>query len=296
MTYNEFKCSIVSGIKEYLPNKYSDAMVSFNPVLKNNGLILDALHIHRKGSNVTPNIYLNSFYEQFEDGRSLDDILSDIARMQIENEDIPDIDTVAFTDFQRARSRIKARLVNADLNADFLADKPHTIVADLATVYVIEFSSCEGETMSATITQPILDSYGITVEELHQIALNNMTDDAYITSMSNLLSELGLTDESAVRPKETLFVLTNTSKTNGAAMVLNDRAMDDVIDRIGKDFFALPSSVHEWILVPCGAGIGVEELVRMVREVNASNVAPHERLSNHVYTYDPEQHQLKIAV
>lgn len=296
MTYSEFKDTIVSRIKEYLPKKYSDAMVSFNPVLKNNGLILDALHIRLKDSNVTPNIYLNHFYEQFKDGRSLEDILLEIARMQIENEDISDIDIAAFTDFKNAAHRIKAKLINAAQNADYLSNKPHTIVAkDLVAVYYIEFASCESGTMSAVITKPILDAYGITVGELHQIALNNMSDDAFFTGMGDLLSEFGL-PEHADHLEETMFVLSNTSRMNGAAMVLNNKAMDSVIDRIGKDFYALPSSIHEWILVPKRLDISVPELAKMVREINETNVAPHERLSNHVYTYDPAHHELRLAV
>lgn len=299
MTYDEFKDVITSRIKGYLPEKYSDASVSIKPVLKNNNLSLDALCIRLNGSNICPNIYLNNFFHQLEDGQSIEDILSEIAHMRIECGEVPDFDVSILTDFQRVRSRIKARLVNATQNADYLADKPHTVVADLAAVYFIEFASCGNGTMSAVITDSLLNTYGISVNELHKTAIDNLEKDACFTGMTDLFLELDLPEyllEAIASTEESMFVLSNASRINGAAMVLSRTAMDSVADKIGTDFYILPSSIHELILVPSRAGIDPKELEQMVREVNATKVAPHERLSDHVYTYDLTHHELRLAV
>ena len=68
MNYEEFKQEVADRIKEFLPEKYADADVSIQTVVKNNDQKLDGLMVKLEDSNIAPNIYLNQFYEQHEDG------------------------------------------------------------------------------------------------------------------------------------------------------------------------------------------------------------------------------------
>lgn len=61
LNYEEFKDTIASKIKDYLPNEYSDTEVTINSFLKNNSVHLDGLIIREPGSNICPNIYLNQY-------------------------------------------------------------------------------------------------------------------------------------------------------------------------------------------------------------------------------------------
>ena len=70
--------------------------------------------------------------------------------------------------------------------------------------------------------------------------------------------------------------------------------MKTVIERVGNEFFVLPSSVHECLIVTATADMEVSSLVSMVRDVNQSQVAPDERLSDSVYVYT-EEGGLRIA-
>ena len=79
MNYEEFKQEVADRIKEFLPEKYENADVSIQTVVKNNDQKLDGLMVKLEDSNIAPNIYLNQFYEQHEDGRPMDDILAAIA-------------------------------------------------------------------------------------------------------------------------------------------------------------------------------------------------------------------------
>ena len=75
-SYEEFKQEVADRIKEFLPEKYENADVSIQTVVKNNDQKLDGLMVKLEDSNIAPNIYLNQFYEQHEDGRPMDDILA----------------------------------------------------------------------------------------------------------------------------------------------------------------------------------------------------------------------------
>lgn len=90
---------------------------------------------------------------------------------------------------------------------------------------------------------------------------------------------------------DTMFVLTNDTKVNGAAAILNDDTRQEIADKVG-DFYVLPSSVHETLIIPKDAGMELRDLEQMVQEVNQTQVALQERLSDHVYEYDAKEHEL----
>lgn len=90
---------------------------------------------------------------------------------------------------------------------------------------------------------------------------------------------------------DTMFVLTNDTKVNGAAAILNDDIRQEIAEKVG-DFYMLPSLIHETLIIPKDAGMEFKELEQMVQEVNQKQVAPGERLSDHVYEYDAKEHEL----
>ena len=82
-----------------------------------------------------------------------------------------------------------------------------------------------------------------------------------------------------------MFVATNSKKVNGAGVILYDGLLRTFAEKIGGDFYILPSSVHEVIFVPANGDMDARYLIQMVKEVNATEVAPDEVLSDNVYMY-----------
>ena len=71
-------------------------------------------------------------------------------------------------------------------------------------------------------------------------------------------------------------------------------ALEELSETIGSDLYILPSSVHECIAVSTELG-DPETLAEMVQEVNGSQVAPEEQLSDHVYHYDANTKEITLA-
>lgn len=59
-------------------------------------------------------------------------------------------------------------------------------------------------------------------------------------------------------------------------------------------FYILPSSVHEVLLIPADNQISMSTLSSMVRDVNSSQLAREEILSDHVYYYSLETDQITM--
>ena len=60
-----------------------------------------------------------------------------------------------------------------------------------------------------------------------------------------------------------------------------------------EGFYVLPSSVHEVLIVPDNGEMEPKMLGEMVREVNKNEVERQEVLSDRVYSYDKEKHQIR---
>jgi len=314
MNYEEFKQEVVDNIKDHLPEKYEDATVQINEVTKNNA-ILDGLTIRTEDVNVSPTIYLESFYEDLQNGKSMDEVLDNIAAVYTEHALDKDFDVSQITNFEAVEDKIIPRVVGIEGNDELLAQRPHEIVAeDLAITYAIDLGSGPDGGMSVPITNSLMEQYGISQEQLHETAMRNMDEKMYITfkGMNEVMAEMMMPqmlemtggDEQAARdmldsmvpPEEAMYVVSNEEKLNGAVAVFDQKTMDDIAEKVGGDFYVLPSSIHEALVVPMTEdGPDRAQLESMVREVNETQVAPQDRLSDNVYAYDAKEHELMRA-
>lgn len=98
-------------------------------------------------------------------------------------------------------------------------------------------------------------------------------------------------DDIGEEEDEVMYVLTNKEKYFGAAGILFCAELFQEV--IGKNnFYILPSSVHELILVKDDEGCDMQGLSAMVRCVNEEQVDREERLSDHAYYYDWKQNKV----
>ena len=77
--YRDFVEQVKEQIQDFLPEKFADAAVEVNQIVKNNDCVLDGLMVRTEESNIAPTIYLNPYFEQIQDGTELDDVLAQIA-------------------------------------------------------------------------------------------------------------------------------------------------------------------------------------------------------------------------
>ena len=74
----------------------------------------------------------------------------------------------------------------------------------------------------------------------------------------------------------------------GAAVILKKGALDEAFSKVGS-FYILPSSIHELLIYPCDGTLNVNDILPMVREINATEVKPQDKLSDNVYMYDGKE-------
>lgn len=169
--------------------------------------------------------------------------------------------------------------------------------------YAILLEAGQEGTTTIAITKSMADAWGTSAEVLEHAAKDNLNSlmPYPFTGMSQVMiemmgseqaGELGIEEMPA--ENEMMFVLTNEQKMFGASELINEAAMEKIREVMQSDFYILPSSVHEVLCVRAD-GFNASGLEAMVQEVNATQVEAKDRLSEHVYKYDYERHELYCA-
>ncbi|MGO5337908.1 DUF5688 family protein [Bilifractor sp. LCP19S3_H10] len=135
---------------------------------------------------------------------------------------------------------------------------------------------------SLVITKNLLITSGISEDELYEAAIQNIDSVCTIRTMSDTLSDLGGVAVDDVPP---IYVISNKSRVRGASMILSDRVLDELHEKLGNRFAILPSSIHEVLATPVQKGdeAYTRELLNMVCEINSTQVAMEDRLADCVY-------------
>lgn len=286
MDFYDFIDYVKENILDFMPSSYENADVGVQEVTKNNGLVLHGLTIRTGESNIVPTLYLDDIFKGYESGDSLDQVMIRIADSYVEADTQKDIDASFITDFESVKSHIVPHLVNREENAEKLMGVPYKMVNDLAAIFYIEVGRNGDGVMQACITNDLMDMYGVDANELYDISVKNLNTISVpsFRGMSEVISQdFGM--DVPTPDEEQMYVITNGDKVNGSAQMLNEHLMDQASARIGGDFYIIPSSVHEVLAVPVGR-MEVDELEGMVREVNSTQVAKEDKLSDTVYAFD----------
>lgn len=297
MNFEKFK----NAVTEYLKAQYSEAKeVTVKEVIKNNGVILNGMTVMFEGVNICPTIYLEDLYERYEEGTTFNRICEEVKRIVDESRLNESFDISFLCDYEAVKDRVYCKLINTEKNKNLLKDVPNVNLLDMSVVFFCLVSNGKFGEGSVLIKNDQMKFYDITVDKLYEDAKRNTVNNlcAVIKPIEEVLFEiLGEADtpESRAMQEEMtapisdnvspMYVLTNMRKTYGAAGLLDDELLHSFFERINCDFYILPSSIHELILVPERSAPDWTELEKMVREVNSAEVSETEFLSDFIYKY-----------
>ena len=242
--------------------------------------------------NVRPQFYVDDFTKDYASEEEIAHAIADCYRRTETNpfSKLPD-----FTNFASVKDMIFPCLVN---NGAFIDDK--VVLKKFVDDIDISYRMIIDENSSSLIKKGMLEMWNISVEELHTLATNNLDKkEYYFDDMIKTIVEMADFDEETKKQvmKEQsgfMYLLSNKNKLYGASNLLNEKTLKTVQEKIG-DYFIIPSSIHELILLPYNEFADVSQISRMVREVNDTQVSEDERLSYSVFCYKAESGLSQVA-
>ena len=98
MNYEEFLSYVRKKVQEILGDS---ARVELHHILKNNSVAKDGILILEEGRSISPTIYLNSFYEAYELGTTMPEVISDVLKAYRQNQITADPEPEFYRDFSQ---------------------------------------------------------------------------------------------------------------------------------------------------------------------------------------------------
>ena len=289
--------------------------ITIKPVTKNNGVKLTSLTILRKDRNTHPTIYLEPYYERYENGEDFDNLIKMMLEFEENSRLNFEFDVSNFTDYEKVKDNIYYRIVNYEANLEMLESVPHTKFLDLAKVYYVVVRDENYGEGSILINNEHMRIWGVTENEIEKVATVN-TETKMQPTVRNIkeiikkklmwafeeLKEDGEIPEELNIPdldnigEYPMYVASNERGYFGASVMMYTGFLKVISDVMKDDLIILPSSVHEIIFIKSeDAGYNfVGDLREMVENVNKEVVDREEFLSNNVYFYDRHKNKLTI--
>lgn len=299
MTYNQF-LNYVREKSIYELEHPEEYQASINHVIKNNAVELDGICLHKHGEDLSPTIYLNSFYEQYLEGRPLKSILGEI--VSTFNHDLPKLEVPAslYDDYEEVKPQIIYRIVNYHKNRNVLATCPYLPFCDLAITFRWLVHADAYGIASSLITNRELELWNVTVEELYKVASQNTQRlfPCQIQPIQELLAdylsedpelqELSLTSPTVFQ----MYILSNQNRINGSTCMIYDNVLYNFAKKQKSDIYILPSSIHEVLLIPASYELDEESLLSLVHDANRTVVNTTDILSDSIYRYDLDNNRV----
>ena len=247
MDYKEFKEQFVEAVKDKLEEMdLGDAKVDLQTVNKPNESY-EAMTVTPAGGNVGVNMNVNRFYDAVEDGMPFEEAVNRASEM-VDNgiAQMPEVDIASLKDYEQMKDKLAMEVVSSEANAELLSTVPHQNMEDMAVVYRFVLGKDDNGMASVVVTNSMLESYGVTPEQLHMDALENAPaiKPVVIQGMTELMTEMMGDDFAALGlamdpVDEKMFVATVPDKVQGASVIAYQDFMDQAAERLGGECLGL---------------------------------------------------------
>ena len=301
MDVKNFTEKMKDEVKLHLPEDVRGSVIIDDvEVVKMNDQKLHGLTFRIPGSDAAPTLYINEMYEAYKNGADIRLLASEMANMYSASRNVaspPEVDL----SYDKVSDKLTVRLLEKKRNREFLMTMPYVSVGHgLAVIADINMGEDRGGEWRVAINNSVLESLGVDKETLFADAMKSsvIVEPPTLTDMTNALfspEKVNLLDrDEPLAPDEIggMYVLTNTSGSLGAAALFYPDVKEKTAELLGSDYYILPSSTHEVIIVPDAPGIKAEELCDMVKQANRTVVDEKDILSDNVYHYSKDDRRL----
>lgn len=155
---------------------------------------------------------------------------------------------------------------------------------DMTLVYYLKVGLTDEEFLMMEIKSETMRKWEIDFAKLKEIALKNMlkNNEPEIIRFDELMP---LYIDGGNELDKRMYIITNKNRNFGATCLVYPGLLDSIYEKVGGDYYILPSSIHECIALKVNDDLDPQILRALVRKINYTEVKPEEVLSDNVYVY-----------
>ena len=241
-----------------------DMMIEERKVNKAQRGVLNGLLFRKEGSLCAPTFYVEDFYKAYKEGTPISDLSHEVVEAAVRSMGMADEMAKGSLDIIYDTANLRVRLLNKGRNREYLKGIPHR---ELGCGFVFIAEAGHGE-YGAVITNALLKDFKVTADELFDMAIKNTAEQ-----FPAVLQDLA---ESATRYPTGCVNLLDSKCGRAPA---DTGRLRELLD---GDFYVLPSSVHELILIAADDQ-DPKQLADLVRSANRSVVEERDILADDLY-------------
>lgn len=294
MNYQQFIEEVERRVKEKIKGNET-ITVYIHTAVKNNGKERKGITVLEKGIHISPTIYLEEYFQQFQEGKPIEEIVEKILQLYEEVKCSHPCEESLLQNYEELKGKFACKLIHRGKNEKLLNDIPYVPWMDLAIVVFVLLEVSPYGTATVLVRKEHLEIWGLTEAQLFDEAKKNtpILLPYQFCPMRKLLREIcPYAVDEGEEEEESLYVLSNKLRSFGAASMLYDGILEKVGQKLGENYYILPSSIHEVIVVPESKSPVKQDLEEMVREINETQVEEEEVLSDRVYYFSRKENRL----
>lgn len=281
-TYKEFKEALVQSLKDRYPESLEVTICKVNKINGDEEKLVARFHEQK----IAPSISLENLYREYVNTGDIEKIAEEVAANAAS---VPDGLKIPMMTKEDAEENVFYQLISKGRNEKLLEECPFRMIEGTDLVLILRWRC--GAEASFVVKHGIAEAVGVSEADLFRMADDALERTGYrLRKMSEVMSEMtGIPEEEFQDEGTSLHVLTNRENFLGAACIMGAGVTENIRKQLGSDYYILPSSIHELLIIPDDGTVNPEMLVEMVKEVNTTEVAEKEILSDHVYRYGHEK-------
>lgn len=294
MNYQQFIEEVERRVKEKIKGNET-ITVYIHTAVKNNGKERKGITVSEKGIHISPTIYLEEYFQQFQEGKTIEKIVEKILQLYEEVKCSHPCEESLLQNYEELKGKFACKLIHRGKNEKLLNDIPYVPWMDLAIVVFVLLEVSPYGTATVLVRKEHLEIWGLTEAQLFDEAKKNtpILLPYQFCPMRKLLREIcPYAVDEGEEEEESLYVLSNKLRSFGAASMLYEGILEKVGQKLGENYYILPSSIHEVIVVPESKSPVKQDLEEMVREINETQVEEEEVLSDRVYYFSRKENRL----
>ena len=267
---------------EYGMTELSDFEIKEQIVHKNNKN-LHGIIIRRQGCLVAPVFYYEDFYEAYKKGSSIEECIYKMIDFVSDRVFPDECLSRIFTSWDGMKELLFVKLINFKRNEEQLKRIPHKTFGDMAVVVQIYLDDPIIGKGAVMVDDALIDTWGIETETLFSTAFENM--NRYHIRSVNLL-DYDKDDRECDQDAPEIYVVSYDAPFPGAAAMLRTQYLKDFALTKESDFYILPVSVHEILMIQKKKEIIPDMLVNMLQGINTDAHLSDCMLSEEVFYLD----------
>lgn len=282
--FTDFLC------KHILDDWREGATIETQEVKKNNGTTYTGILVYEDSSKVSPMIYIDSLFEDYDRGlKTLDEVIKEFQDKYDELvSGTPASMDVDISNFDAIKDNIFFRVINYEKNQELLNNCPWFPVLDLAMTFRWAAEITENGIASALITHEIMNAWGIQPQDILDEAVKN-TERLLPGEVFEITEMAGFEGSSHV------YVCTNTLHTNGAGAMFYEGVLADFAKEHPGNYYILPSNIDGVVMLKDDGERNLSQLASFLKNVNRYGINPDDYLSDSIYYYNSETDKITIA-